>query len=225
MAHLIYNFADKIFGQDGVEYRFPKFVWLHWPKTSNDHSLMFLRNSFIHRFNNVSWHSNRHFPQYHSIRHRVLHAVTTKNIAELEDCLREGWDINAIVDHSGKYNAATLAAHLDHLEVLHFLDLRGADLNTGVGIMQNTPLMSAMMNWNVRIIDYLTERGVDPFVKDKFGFTASRKAKIKKLNTIYSMLASYETRYEQARMSQGSPATIGAITTQEWEGKLKGVNL
>lgn len=129
------------------------------------------------------------------------------------------------MDHSGKYNAATLAAHLDHLEVLHFLDLRGADLNNGVGSMENTPLMSALMNWNVRIIDYLTERGVDPFVKDKFGFTASRKAKIKKLNTIYSMLASYETRYEQLRMKAGSAETLGAITSKDWEAKLNKVDI
>lgn len=130
------------------------------------------------------------------MRHRVLKAVTSSNITELEACLNEGWDINAIVDHTGKYNAASLAAHLDQLEVLHFLDLRGADLSRGVGLMENSPLMSAMMSWNVRIIDYLTERGVDPFVKDKYGFTASRKAKIKNLKTIYSMLAAYEAKYE-----------------------------
>ena len=80
------------------------------------------------------------------------------------------------MDYDGKYNAASLAAHLDHLEVLHFLDLRGADLSSGVGSMNNSPLMTGMMSWNVRIIDYLTERGVDPYVKDKFGFTALRKA-------------------------------------------------
>jgi len=48
--------------------------------------------------------------------------------------------------------------------------------------------MAGMMNWNVRIIDYLTERGVDPYVKDKYGFTALKKAQIKNLKTISSML-------------------------------------
>ena len=39
--------------------------------------------------------------------------------------------------------------------------------------------MTALSKWNVRIIDYLIERGVDPFVTDKFGFTAKKKAEIR----------------------------------------------
>jgi ankyrin repeat protein len=54
--------------------------------------------------------------------------------------------------------------------------LKGADLSQGAGKFNNTPLMTGLMNWNVRIIDYLTERGVDPFVEDKFGFTPLKKA-------------------------------------------------
>jgi hypothetical protein len=71
---------------------------------------------------------------------------------------------------------------------LHFLDLRGADLSSGAGRFNNTPLMTGLMNWNVRIIDYLTERGVDPFIEDSFGFTALKKAKIKNYRTIQSIL-------------------------------------
>lgn len=82
----------------------------------------------------------------------------------------------------------SLAAHLDKLEVIHFLDMKGADLSRGAGKFNNTPLMAGMMNWNVRIIDYLTERGVDPFVEDTYGFTALKKAKIKNFRTIGSML-------------------------------------
>ena len=89
-----------------------------------------------------------------------------------------------------------MAAHLDKLEVLHFLDLHGADLSSGAGKINTTPLMAGMMNWNVRIIDYLTERGVDPTIKDKYGFTALRKAQIKNLRTIQSMLQAYESKYE-----------------------------
>lgn len=94
----------------------------------------------------------------------------------IEECLADGWPINEPIDHEGKYNAATLAAHLDNLEVLHLLDIRGADLSNGAGRFKYTPLMTGLMSWNVRIIDYLTERGVDPHVKDEFGFTAHRKA-------------------------------------------------
>jgi len=111
----------------------------------------------------------------------ALQAVCDGDIKQLERCLSLGLalDINQTIDHDGKFSAATLAAHLDKLEVLHFLDLHGADLNKGAGKFSNTPLMTALMRWNVRVIDYLMERRVDPHVKDTFGFTAKRKAQIK----------------------------------------------
>lgn len=94
-----------------------------------------------------------------------------------------------------------MACHLDKLEVLHLLDLHGANLNNGVGRFSNTPLMSALSKWNVRIIDYLMERGVDPTVKDSFGFTARKKAEIRNLRTISSMLTTYEEKYAKTKTS------------------------
>lgn len=131
----------------------------------------------------------------------MLQALCENNFEGMEQCLRDGWDINATIDHEQRFNAASLAAHLDRLEILHFLDLKGADLSLGAGKFNNTPLMTGMMNWNVRIIDYLTERGVDPFVEDKYGFTALRKAQIKNYRTIQSILAQYEGRYNKISKS------------------------
>ena len=91
-----------------------------------------------------------------------------------------------------RYSAVTLATHIDNLEVLHCLDLHGADLSKGAGKFNNTPLMTALSRWNVRIIDYLMERGVDPTIEDSYGFTAKRKAQIRNLRTISSMLDQYE---------------------------------
>lgn len=126
--------------------------------------------------------------------------------------MKEGWDINDVIDYEQRYNAASLAAHLDKLEMLHFLDLKGADLSSGAGRFGNTPLMTGLMNWNVRIIDYLTERGVDPFIEDKYGFTALKKAKIKNYRTIMSMLTQYETRYRFAKKD----SFMKNITTKAW---------
>lgn len=96
----------------------------------------------------------------------MLTAVCEDDYDKMEKCLKDGWDLNEPVDHEGKYNAVALAAHLDKLEVLHFLDLKGANISKGSGKHNFTPLMTGMMSWNVRIIDYLMERGVDPTVKD-----------------------------------------------------------
>ena len=126
-----------------------------------------------------------------------MQAVCENDVNKLNKCLAEGWlnHINDVVDSDGKFNALSLACHLDHLEVVHFLDLHGADLNRGVGKFNNTALMTSVMKWNMRVIDYLMERGVDPFAKDKFGFTAKRKAEIKQLRTIHRMLDGYEKKY------------------------------
>jgi len=83
---------------------------------------------------------------------------------------------------------------LDKLEIVHFLDLHGANLSQGQGKFSNTPLMAASEKWNVRIIDYLLERGVDPTVTDRYGFTALRKAELRNLRTISLMIKSYEDK-------------------------------
>ena len=61
-AQYFFVIGDWLFGRDGMEFKFPVWFWMNWPKTSNDNGLMFLRNSFFHKFFNVSWHSARHFP-------------------------------------------------------------------------------------------------------------------------------------------------------------------
>lgn len=76
--------------------------------------------------------------------------------------------------------------------------------------------MTALMRWNVGVIDYLMERGVDPSVKDKFGFTAKDKAKIKQFRTIHSMLTSYEERY-----ASQNPQFLQPVTNEDWRSKIK----
>ena len=175
--------------RDGIEWMWPIQIWLsHWPKTSNNNGLMFLRNSIFQRFQNVSWHSDRHFPQQHSLRHSVLQAVSRGDVEKLEELIGQGWPIDEVVDKQGKFTALTLACHLDNLELVHFLDLLGAELNGARGHQQQSPLMAATMRWNVRVVDYLIERGADPTVTDKYGFTARRKAEMKNLKAIHSMM-------------------------------------
>jgi ankyrin repeat protein len=135
-----------------------------------------------------------------------MKAVCENDLVELKRLLKNGWQhsIDDPVDHEGKWSALSLACYLDHLEAVHLLDLHGADLSCGIGKYNNTALMAAVTKWNVRIIDYLMERGVDPFTKDKYGFTAKRKAELKQLRTITSMLEKYEKGYKK---QSGIPVT------------------
>ena len=150
-----------------------------------------------------------------------MQSICEGDLNQLESYLKLGWPINDPVDHDQKFSAATLACHLDKLEVLHLLDLYGADLNLGVGKFNNTPLMAALSRWNVRIIDYLMERGVDPTVKDSFGFTALRKAEIRNLRTISSMLKTYEDKYAKIK----KPNKLPPITNEYWVRQIKLLNV
>ena len=171
-----FNIGQKMFGFDGMEFKMPIIFWHKWPKYSNDNGLLGIRQNIFTPYCDVSWHSNRHFPRFNSLRYRALQAICDGDITKLEGCLAEGWNPNQVIDTQNKYNAVSLACHLDKLEVLHCLDLHGADLNSGAGKFNCTPMMSALHRWNVRIVDYLMERGVDPFIKDSFGFTVKQKA-------------------------------------------------
>lgn len=185
-----FNIGQWLMGPDGIEFQMPQLIWHKWPlKVSHDNGLLFLRNSFFHPFHNTSWHSSRYLPQFHTnVKYTALQAICEGNVEKLERCLQQGLDPNSTLDYAQKHSAVTLASHLDNLEILHLLDLHGANLSQKAGKFGQTPLMAALMRWNVRIIDYLIERGVDPTVKDNFGFTAKEKAHMKSLRTIHSML-------------------------------------
>jgi len=103
MTAIPFNIGKYVFGErarDGVEFAMPVYVWHHWPlKTSNENGLGWLRNSFVHKFHNVSWHSARHFPQFTSLRYRAMQAVCESDIEKLEACLAAGWNPNSTIDH------------------------------------------------------------------------------------------------------------------------------
>ena len=66
---LMLTAGQSVFGVSGMEFQMPLWFWNHWPKNSNENGLLFLRNSFVHKFNNVSWHSTRNFPQFTTLRY------------------------------------------------------------------------------------------------------------------------------------------------------------
>jgi hypothetical protein len=131
----MFSIPQNFMPRDGIEYMYPLRFWMGaWPfMNSNNNGLMFLRNNWFQRFVNASWHSDRHFPQFHSMRHSVLQAVCKGDLSRLESCLASGWPIDDVIDKQGKYNALTLACHLDNLEIIHLLDIHGANLNGRTG--------------------------------------------------------------------------------------------
>ena len=187
--------------------------------TTDQHTLRFLHNNFFQEFQAVSWHSVRHYPLPHSLRHKALKAVCDGNADALEKCIDEGWPVDAPIDRRGRFSALTLACHLDKLELVHLCDLKGGNINEGVGKESTTPLMAAVGRWNVRIVDYLIERGVDPTVIDSYGFTAHRRAEIKNLRTIASMIRKHEDEFASGKFDKGTCSMFRAneaITNKRW---------
>lgn len=192
-----------MFEKSGVEFMLPMQLFMGaWPLTCDQQTLRFLRNNFFQEYKPVGWHSVKHFPCPHTLRHRALKAVCDGDPDALEKCLDEGWPVDAPIDRRGRFSALTLACHLDKLELVHLCDIKGGNLHAGVGKESTTPLMAAVGRWNVRIVDYLMERGADPTVKDLYGFTAHRRAEIKNLRTIAGMLKQHESNWIGGNLSE-----------------------
>ena len=136
-----------------------------------------------------SWVGSQFYPILHGDRYSLLKAVLKDDVELIDKIVDENkFDINSPLDLLQGVNAATIAAEYDKLEMLHYLHLKGADINNGSGKFKITPLMAAVNRWNPWIVEYLLEQGVDQSVKDVFGFTALDKAKARNLKTITIML-------------------------------------
>ena len=86
---LFWQIPRKLFPMDGIEYLLPiQFFMGAWPMNSNNNSLHFIKNSIFQDFTAVSWHSDRHFPQNHSLRHSVLQAICKNKLNDIEDLLK-----------------------------------------------------------------------------------------------------------------------------------------
>lgn len=137
MFNFWFGTTQVVFPIDGIQWMFPLRLWMgFWPLHSNDSGLMFIKNTIFDDFHNVCWHSMRHFPHYGmtSTRHQMLRAVSKGKTDEVERLIdEEHWPIDGIVDRQGKFTAITLACHLDQLEVVHLLDLKGANISAPAG--------------------------------------------------------------------------------------------
>ncbi len=141
---------EQIVGESGVEYHLPFWMWRYLPKANNDQHLLGFYNALVVPAADTSYHSRRNYPLFLRPKYRLMRGVLSENIKEIDFCLDVlKVDINDELDEYDErgFTAASLAAKYDKLEALHYLDMRGADLNRPDSLEGNTPLMNAVINW------------------------------------------------------------------------------
>lgn len=121
----------------------------------------------------TGWQGSQFYPVMHGDRYSLLKAVLRDDIELIDQIIDEKkFDIDSPLELLRGLNAVAIAAEFDKLEMLHYLHLKGANINKGSGIFKLTPLMTATMKWNTRCVEYLLENGVDINAKDTLGLTA-----------------------------------------------------
>ncbi|CAI2378080.1 unnamed protein product [Moneuplotes crassus] len=196
-----------------IDAKVPDSIWELWPKTHNGINLRFIHNILIRDREEVAWYSPKVDTIFFSDnRYKLVYAICQEEYGMIQQVFDEGFDLNTPLDYKRGLNAFALATDLDKLEVLHFLELlesskvslnKIAERNTQTTIPEDishghrlTPLMIAVNSWNVRMVEYILSRNVDPTIKDKYGFSAKDKARVKNLNTISNIIEDYEEKYD-----------------------------
>mmetsp|Transcript_15578 Transcript_15578/g.13619 ORF Transcript_15578/g.13619 Transcript_15578/m.13619 type:complete len:286 (+) Transcript_15578:13-870(+) len=208
--------ASAAMDLEQLDAKLPDFVWDFWPKTYNGTNLLFFHNKVFREFENQAWYG----PKVGKIffldtRYKLVYAICNEDFDMIKEVYDQGYDFNSPLDFKRGLNAYTLATELDKLEVLHFIELlakvsgKVGPLNVIAERNENTtipetkfhdhqmnPLMMAVNNWNVRMIEYLIARNVNPTYIDKYGFNAKNKADIRNLNTISKIIDDYQENYD-----------------------------
>ena len=88
----------------------------------------------------------------------MMEAICEDDIAKVADLLDAGFNPTSRICHERNYDAVSLAAVLNRVQILKYLILRGGLLeyrdNDG-----NTPLLNAVKNWQFESIKTLVEYG------------------------------------------------------------------
>lgn len=195
-----------VLNSEQLDMKLPAWFWDKWPKTFHGANLLFLHNMIFRLHDQAVWYGYRPYPLiFIESRYKMVRGVWEENYQLIDEALADGFDINAPADLRRGINAYALAAELDKLEVLHYLELKGAQpecISNPSSKYDLTPLMMAVNSWNVRIVEYLVERGSNPNVRDAYGLSAKDKALIKNLHTISNILDNYEQNYNEINTSK-----------------------
>lgn len=197
-----------------IDAKVPEWLWELWPKTNNGINLLFFHNIFIRPREWVAWYT----PKVDTIfftdnRYKLIYAIWEEKYHLIKEVYDSGFNFHTPLDYKKGLDAFSLATEWDKLEILHYLELLSssksslsqppstppkstipADIHHSHKL---TPLMIAVNTWNVKMIEYLISRKVDPLIKDKYNTTAKQKAEVKNLNTISNILGEYEKEYSQ----------------------------
>jgi hypothetical protein len=122
------------------------------------------------------------FPDRYLIsnKRKVYNAIVKFDIVQLEKLLnkeeiKNSKLLNGLILDDFDMNAINLACSIGNLEAVHFLILKGVDINTKFGKFGKTPLHIAIETNNELLVKFLLSNGADMDIKDKLGFNLYEK--------------------------------------------------
>jgi len=164
----------------GLHNMFPEFLRPYIPTFKNTFSPLFSYYDFSRP--DIMPLGIKLFPDrfFISQKRKVYNAIVKFNVKDLEKLLEKESEnskiFNEIILDDFQLTALGLACSIGNLEAVHFLLLKGVNINQKIGQYEKTPLHLAVENNQELLVKFLLHNGADLFAKDKLGFDSYEKA-------------------------------------------------
>lgn len=164
----------------GLHNMFPEFLRPYVPTFKNTYSPLFSYYDFSRP--DLMPLGIKLFPDrfFISRKRKVYNAIVKFQIKDLEKLLEKESENSKIFDETiledFQLTAIGLAASIGNIEALHFLLLKGVNINQRIGQYQKTPLHLAVENNQELLVKFLLHNGADLLAKDNLGFDSYEKA-------------------------------------------------
>jgi len=122
------------------------------------------------------------FPDRYLIsqKRKVYNAIVKFDMKQLESLLEDEKEnskiFHEIILDYFQTTAMGLACSIGNIEAVHFLLLKGVNINQKSGKNEKTPLHLAVENNQDLLVKFLLHNGADLYAKDKFGFDVYEKS-------------------------------------------------
>lgn len=183
-----FNFLDKITEIVPKSFNdlfsWEKYTELKDPITSN---IPIVGENPLRYTTNAVWHRKIPEKEKKTRRYQMQEAICDNDLKKVKAILDSGFDLNTQICDERGIDSIHLSSILDRSLILKYLILRGGNLEFR-DKEGNTPLMSAVKNWQFEGIKILVENGADLGALDKYGKDCVQKARDRNLGSIAGYL-------------------------------------
>lgn len=136
---------------------------------------------------NAAWHRKIPEKDKKTRSYQMQEAICDNNLKKVKEIIDSGFSLESKLCRQRGLDSVHLASILDRPLILKYLILRGGNIE-GRDKEGNTPLMSAVNNWQFETIQVLVENGASLNALDKYGKNCMEKARDRSLVSIAQYL-------------------------------------